>query len=51
MRIRAYMQCHDICCHQFEPFKGMYALFTADMYCMSNEPSQHAVGDDFIYTI
>ena len=35
--IRAFMQRHGICCHQFEPTRDMLALFSTDMYDKDQE--------------
>ncbi|XP_067295921.1 protein FAM200A-like [Pseudorasbora parva] len=37
LRIRAFMQRHGICCHQFEPTKEMLALFNTNMYDKEQE--------------
>ncbi len=42
LRIRAFMQRHEICCHEFEPTREMLALFNTDMYDRDQgEGSQH----------
>ncbi|TNN39643.1 hypothetical protein EYF80_050190 [Liparis tanakae] len=37
LRIRAFIQRHGICCHQFEPTREMLALFSTDMYDKEQE--------------
>lgn len=42
LHIQAFMQWHEICCHEFEPTREMLASFNTDMYDRDqDEGSQH----------